>query len=896
MKDLKQFLQEKYQVTAEEGKKVTCPMCKHDTLFLKKDGTIAKCFHPTCGWFVTAWAIEPRPSIHKLLEQLLTEWHYDLVNPATMELAAAYDYLTHKRKINYKVVEAAPIGVVPTTVDISERVLKMVLPMKEALSDSNTEEEAEMDSHLDWLTEKGRELDQLCKRIPGWLAFFYVDDRQRYCSIHFRKPDTKQFATFKPKKHMGVFGYDMFHPDMEPMNRLMNEHGIVVEGEFDCLKLQSVLACCKYDFANIIAVGGAGTADIHTIRKAVPRPVIIRDNDEAGMQLVNRINGSMHCDYCSPPAAFKDIDEFLNTFPDKYYFDALKVIKEMLKKRLMLLQPFEMIKEKINAIRLGIDPDTPFCDDGKPRRLKSFEINQRISQVIIDDMSRRGAFYNDSVNGYFLHRVTNKLLAIEKDAVDIISFLANYGLNWTEKSCQYVLEDLFIFALKYGKTAKISHFSAVKSFQSLHTVYLAMRNNKTLKITFDNMKIIDNGEDEVLFLSSPNSYTIPLIDEKMIDRIIQCPTDKCCDKPRESCDCDLGEEYRDFQFQKLLSKLLLNKFKFSSDRLTREQYHFLVKCWLMSFIFRDIIPARPILALIGPKGSGKTTALRLCGKVLCGDSWDVAPVSTDEKDFDSSITSKPLFGLDNVDGRIKWLNDKLAVVATGGNLEKRILHTTNQHKEFPIISTVALTSRTPMFRRDDIAERLQIVSLDRIDENEGSDFECESDILEEVMSQRTDIWLGLLRLIQNILFIYYDDILNEIKVPGARMQDFARFMAITGRALGCEDMAYKICAEQRAMQDDFTLENELVVEMLQEWLKIDGNAGREVTCAILNSELSELASQHRQKWPYKTTMSLAQKIRHIKSNLVSYVDLREVRKSTETIKYSFYPRDCSKSA
>jgi hypothetical protein len=76
---------------------------------------------------------------------------------------------------------------------------------------------------------------------------------------------------------------------------------------------------------------------------------------------------------------------------------------------------------------------------------------------------------------------------------------------------------------------------------------------------------------------------------------------------------------------------------------------------------------------------------------------------------------KPLFELDNVDGRIKWLNDKLAVVATGGNLEKRILHTTNQHKEFPIISTVALTSRTPMFRRDDIAERLQIVSLDRID-------------------------------------------------------------------------------------------------------------------------------------------------------------------------------------
>jgi hypothetical protein len=129
--------------------------------------------------------------------------------------------------------------------------------------------------------------------------------------------------------------------------------------------------------------------------------------------------------------------------------------------------------------------------------------------------------------------------------------------------------------------------------------------------------------------------------------------------------------------------------------------------------------------------------------------------------------------------------------------------------------------------------------------------------MEEVMSQRTEIWLGLLRLAMNILFIYYDDILEEIKFPGARMQDFARFISINGHALGCEEMAYKICAEQYAIQVDFTHEIELVVEMLLEWLRIDGNPGREVNCAILNAELSELASQSHYKWPYKSTMSLA---------------------------------------
>jgi hypothetical protein len=47
-------------------------------------------------------------------------------------------------------------------------------------------------------------------------------------------------------------------------------------------------------------------------------------------------------------------------------------------------------------------------------------------------------------------------------------------------------------------------------------------------------------------------------------------------------------------------------------------------------------------------------------------------------DFEAAITADPLVVADNADDAPRWLPDRLAVVATGGTIKRRILYTTNR--------------------------------------------------------------------------------------------------------------------------------------------------------------------------------------------------------------------------
>jgi hypothetical protein len=70
---------------------------------------------------------------------------------------------------------------------------------------------------------------------------------------------------------------------------------------------------------------------------------------------------------------------------------------------------------------------------------------------------------------------------------------------------------------------------------------------------------------------------------------------------------------------------------------------------------------------------------------------------------------------DNADATFKWLDDKLAIAATRGSVQKRELYTTNKLIDFPIHAFVGITSRTPQYRRDDVADRFLIMKIERLD-------------------------------------------------------------------------------------------------------------------------------------------------------------------------------------
>ncbi len=179
---------------------------------------------------------------------------------------------------------------------------------------------------------------------------------------------------------------------------------------------------------------------------------------------------------------------------------------------------------------------------------------------------------------------------------------------------------------------------------------------------------------------------------------------------------------------------LLSGIHFVPGVLSEADQKLLFVLWVLTLFFPQLFPTRIILALIGEKGSGKSSLLRRVGQLLFGPKFNVSALTGKPDDFDAAITTDPLVIADNADDAPSWFPDKLAVLATGGAIKRRILYTTNKLGEFPIVANVAVTSRTPNFTREDVAERLLPLNVQRIES-----FEPESALLADLLQRRDQI-------------------------------------------------------------------------------------------------------------------------------------------------------------
>ena len=112
-----QYLEDTYQIKILPGKKSECPECHHKTLSLKRDKSIAKCFHPKCGKFWTIAGInKDTTSISSILEKFYQECHENLLSKES----STYKYLQEKRLIHPEVIKDSKIGSIPPYSKISE--------------------------------------------------------------------------------------------------------------------------------------------------------------------------------------------------------------------------------------------------------------------------------------------------------------------------------------------------------------------------------------------------------------------------------------------------------------------------------------------------------------------------------------------------------------------------------------------------------------------------------------------------------------------------------------------------------------------------------------------------------------------------------------------------------
>lgn len=861
------YLKEKHgSKIPEKGQKFECPYCGHPTMSLKGD-KLAKCFHPSCGRFVSAGSAQSgKFHFQQFLWKVMEVCHEELVaqsqEPDKFD-HAVWRYFTQERKIDPKVIIESPVlGAVPRMlsgqVQLTEKVSSEedsqdpVLKSKESLATSNQfdflglsrkyrqllQEEGDaktIEDELKYFDYNTKKLEKLIRKNPGRLVFGYTDAGQHLCSFKFREPFGKNMCMFKHGKNIGVFNPYLF----DTKENESFPYIVLAEGEFNILALQSLARKNNDPWYKALALGGASSVDWETLAYYKEQWFFFEDNDEAGRALTKKIQSKRTYRLVRFTFPNEDLDSFIHrqNSPQKA-LDALKKLIRDSKHRYRFL---DAIAHEIKSVR-----------QKSKKQIPAFEINQDVGKLVVRECMDRGKFYKTAIAPYFLDKETRKLYLLSTSSQTTKLYLHDFGLNPTETIHKFVMAELEKYACEEGEEANIYQF--VHYDKKHNKLYLFNKDTEIYRISPSAIETVVNGTDGVLFEPLPGYQPFTRQPEVTLD-------------------------------MHLLSILYINQINWEQGALQEWECERLLEAWFSHLFFDELHPTHPIAAFIGPKGSSKTSSVRRLGMLLLGSKFQVSAMPEKPDDFDAIITNGFLVGFDNVDGQTDWMNDKLAIAATGGTVRRRELYTTNHMVEFNIRAQVAITSRTPKFRRDDVAERLLIFPLKVLDKKIS-----EQRLMEEALGERDRFMSWLLLRLQEILIALEKTENIPVIETELRMADFATFMLRLAMAESprAEADTRLLLERLSSAQSQFTLEQEPLFELLN--VLAVQYPGQLFSAKDLHQELGRIAHAMDIPYTFKSSNTLGQKLGHLKSNLSQTLDM-QVKTGAHNVKvYTFSPK------
>ena len=437
--------------------------------------------------------------------------------------------------------------------------------------------------------------------------------------------------------------------------------------------------------------------------------------------------------------------------------------------------------------------------------LQFYEKKRDISRIISDDLVTNGEFYI-TPNGleYYFHTPEKRLYRIGEKPFEIKIFKW-YGLNRTERDYDYLVANLESQASLIGSRTEVYHFAYYDPAN--HILYVDNNDSQMYRLDGKSVELIPNGEDGILFLGKP--FYEPFVirelsaDEKFIEPILIEP---------------------------------INFARGAQVNLLPDEQRMIYWIWIYSLFFESILPTKPLCTFIGPMGSGKSTTFKTIGKTLFGNSFNVTPV-TKQDAFRAAICNNYFVAFDNVDGNIRWLNDDLAVAATGGNIILRELYTTNREITFSPRCFLCLNAREPQFKRDDVASRLLLFRVETL-ESCRSEYE----IYEYLFEHRNDLWSELIRDLNAIVAALAVD--KEPFTSKWRMADWATLGWRIAKTDNSADVFIDLLNKMTVAQAEFLLEDDPIAETLEYWLQDSRNVGREVTSGELYKEFIDVAESN----------------------------------------------------
>jgi len=310
------------------------------------------------------------------------------------------------------------------------------------------------------------------------------------------------------------------------------------------------------------------------------------------------------------------------------------------------------------------------------KKSSGFERDREIAEAVERAMVAEGKLCTTAGGDlYYFHQTEAKLYLLPSTELAAHIYL-RFGVNRAERLFAYVENHLEARARQHGQRSEVyrlAHYDIPRGILYVHNL-----GQEVYRLHGSKIEKVPNGTDGVLFIAQP------------------WPEPFAAEPPKD-----------------LLGPLLIERPNFDgAGSLTVQDYRALLCVWLLSLFFESLLPTKPLLLCVGPQGSGKGATMRMVGVLLFGRDFEVTALRRDKEDaFDSAICHNHFVVFDNVDAKISWLEDKLAVTATGHAIRLRRLYTTNEEALYWPRCFIALTSRTPQFRRPDVADRLLILSM-----------------------------------------------------------------------------------------------------------------------------------------------------------------------------------------
>lgn len=466
--------------------------------------------------------------------------------------------------------------------------------------------------------------------------------------------------------------------------------------------------------------------------------------------------------------------------------------------------------------------------------------NQRISAAVLQYMSDQGRFLRTQDDqSWYIDNTQGRPIPLVRGSSHLRHLLDyRFGLNGSEIEYSYVADHLETHASRMAPTAISTALSYYH--HASRTLYLHLGGRDVAKITATARDVVPNGTDNIVF---PWIKGVPALRLDSRELPTNIPWDEVM----------FGEG--SFQY---------------AENVNEAEGIALLRVWLMFVLMRHAAPSRPILALLGPPASGKSTLLKKVYKLLYGDAKDVL-IPNDPKEFDQSVGNNPLVALDNQDGPVAtWLLNALAGAAGTSDIERRALFTNNETFTLKRQALIAISAHEPRFGRGDIADRMMIVNLKR---RPDAEFVDERQIFGNILSLRGRIWNAIIADLQRVLA---HPLPNPADVPHTRIQDFATTGYWIASALGVgqtfKQVIERVNGSQKsfALQDDDLLEAALDKYITKHHKTVGTFINPGMLWTVLESHSSDPVAFKRQ---YRNAMELARRLSTLTEALRAQYDI-----------------------